>query len=154
MKYLIFRIRGWIPKEYQVTLAHNIPKPVWWKPLWIAVLLLSVASAVVSYFVFGIPVDRVVLGIFLTCFCIGIAYYIRVRPSIQVNRALYILLGITPLGFSIWMAFALSGLGRQLTNAIGALPSLLIGWAVCLSVGAVIGNWIGRRRGYRLPLTP
>jgi hypothetical protein len=154
LKSLENRIRGWIPKEYQFALARKMTKPVWWKPLWIATVLLTVASGVVSYFVFDVSIERVVLLLFLTFFCISIAYYIRVRPSIKVNRALYVLLGITPLGFSLWMALALSGLGRMLTNAVGALPSLLVGWAVCLSVGALLGDWIGKKRNYQLPLSP
>lgn len=89
----------------------------------------------------------------LTLVCIGIAYYIRVRPSMKVNRALYILLGITPIGFGLWVIWAVSGIGRLIINMIGAFPSLLISWAVCYSTGALIGDWIGKRRNYRLSLS-
>jgi len=70
-----------------------------------------------------------------------------------VNRALYILLGITPIGFILWVIWAVSGIGRLITNMVGALPSLLISWIVCYGIGAFIGDWIGKRRNYRLPLS-
>jgi len=90
----------------------------------------------------------------LTLVCICIAYYIRVRQSMKVNRALYILLGITPIGFGLWIIWCISGIGRLITSLSGALPSLLISWAVCYGIGAFIGDWIGKRRNYRLPLSP
>lgn len=87
-------------------------KPIWWKPLWIATLLLTIASGIISYFLLHVPLERTVSAVALTFFCIGIAYYIRVRPSMKVNRALYILLGITPIGFVLWVIWAVSGIGR------------------------------------------
>jgi hypothetical protein len=162
LKSLENRIRGWLPKELnlpsnKVKVADaktKVPKPGWWKPLWIATILLTIASGFISYFLLNVPLERTVSAIALTFFCIGIAYYIRVRPSMKVNRALYILLGITPIGFSLWMVLAVSGLGRWLTNMVGAFPSLIIGWVVCLGIRALIGDWIGKRRNYQLPLSP
>ncbi len=130
------------------------PKPRWWKPLWIAVVAVNVAWILFGFFILQYPIERVALLTLFTFFCLGFAYYIRVRPSLKVNRTLYVLLGITPIGFAIWIVFAISGLGRWLTNTVGAFPSLLIGWAVCLSIGALIGDWIGKKRNYQLPLSP
>ena len=129
-------------------------KPWWWNPLWIAVLLTTIASGVVGYFLLHVPLERTVGGVALTFLCVGISYYIRIRPSRKVNRALYILLGITPIGFSLWIALALSGVGRLLTNYLGTWASLIVGFTVPLTIGAFIGDWIGRRRNYRLPLSP
>ena len=153
-KYLKNRIRGWLPKELGLAYAGKSSKPCWWKPLWIATLLLTIASGFVSYFLLNVPLERAVSAVALTFFCIGIAYYIRVRPSMKVNRAIYILLGITPIGFCIWIVVGLIGLSRLLLNAVGPLPSLIISWIVCLGVGALIGDWIGKRRTYQLPLSP
>jgi hypothetical protein len=130
------------------------PKPWWWKSLWIATLLLTIASGVISYFLLHVPLERTVSAVALTFFCIGIAYYIRVRPSMKVNRALYILLGISPIGFALWIVYAVSGIGRWITDTLGVWPSLIIGFTVPLIIGALIGDWIGKRRNYRLPLTP
>lgn len=131
----------------------KVPKSRWWRPFWIATLLLTIVSGAVCYFLLHVPIERAVSAVALTFFCIGIAYYIRVRPSMKVNRGLYILLGITPIGFILWVIWAVSGIGRLMTDMVGALPSLLISWILCYGIGAFIGDWIGRRRNYRLPLS-
>ena len=129
-------------------------KPWWWKPLWIVTLLLAIASGVVGFFFLDVSLARVAVGLALTFLGMGFAYYIRVRPSMKVNRGLYILLGITPIGFILWVIWAVSGIGMLITNIVGAFPSLLISWIVCYGIGAFIGDWIGKRRNYILPLSP
>ena len=128
-------------------------KPRWWKPLWIAVLLTTIASGVVGYFLLRVPLERMVGGVALTLLCVGIAYYIRIRPSRKMNRGLYILLGISPIGFSLWIVYVLSGIGRFLTIHLGPEVSLIVGFTVPYIIGAFIGDWIGKRRNYRLPLS-
>ena len=129
-------------------------KPWWWEPLWIAVLLTTIASGVAGYLLLHVPVERIVGGVALTFLCIGIAYYSRVRPSTKVNRGIYILFGITPIGFSLWILYALSGIGHFLATHLGPLPSLILAFTIPYIVGAFVGDWIGRRRNYRLPLSP
>jgi len=129
-------------------------KPWWWKPLWIVTLLLTIASGVAGFFLLDVPLARAVGGVALTFFCIGIAYYIRIRPSVKVNRAIYILFGITPIGFGLWILLAISGIGRFLTTHLGPLPSFIVAFTIPYIIGAFIGDWIGRRRNYRLPLSP
>ena len=128
-------------------------KPRWWKPLWIAVLLTIIASEVVGYFLLHVPLERTVGGVALTFLMIGFAYHIRIRPSRKMNRGLYILLGISPIGFSLWIVYALSGIGRFLTTHLGPGASLIVGFTVPYIIGAFIGDWLGKRRNYRLPLS-
>jgi hypothetical protein len=161
-KYLENRIRGWFPKEpnlpsNKVKMADaktKVPKPDWWKPLWIATLLLTIASGFIIYFLLNVSLERTVSAVALTFFCIGIAYYIRVKPSIRINRALYILLGISPIGFGLWILYALSGIGMFITTHFGTWVSLIIGFTVPYAIGAFIGDWMGKRRNYQLPLSP
>jgi len=129
-------------------------KPWWWKPLWIVTLLATIVSGAVGYFLLDVPLARAVGGVALTFICIGVAYYIRVRPSMKVNRALYILLGITPLGFGLMMLYVVSGIGSFIAAHLGPVPNLIIGFIVPYIVGAFIGDWIGKRRNYILPMTP
>jgi hypothetical protein len=129
-------------------------KPWWWKPLWIAVLLITIASEVVGYFLSHVPLERLVGVVALTFLCIGIAYYIHFRPSMKVNRVIYVLLGITPIGFGLWILLAISGIGRFLTTHLGTVPSFIVAFTIPYIIGAFIGDWIGRRRNYRLPLSP
>ncbi len=151
-KILENRIRGWLPKDYGFAFAQKMSKPIWWKPLWIATVLLTVASGVIGYFVFQVPLERVALALFLTFFCIGIAYYIRVKPSIKVNRALYILLGITPLGFVLSVAYVFF-IGRYVTGWLWGWFNIIVTIGILIA-GAFIGDWMGKRRNYRLPLSP
>ncbi len=129
-------------------------EPRWWRPLWIGVILSTIALGFANFILWHVPLERVVGGAALALFCIGIGYYIRDRPSMKVNRALYILLGITPIGFGLWIIWGVSGISRLMTSLIGPLPSLLISWVLCYGIGAFIGDWIGKRRNYRLPLSP
>jgi hypothetical protein len=131
----------------------KIPKPKWWKPLWIAVLLTTIVSGVAGHFLLHLPLEEIVSGVALTFLCIGIAYYIRVRSSMNMNRTIYILFGITPIGFSLWIFYALSGVGYFLTTHLGPWPSLILGFTVPYIIGAFIGDLIGRQRNYRLPLS-
>ena len=128
-------------------------KPWWWKPLWIITLLATIVSGAAGFFLLDVSLARAAGGVTLTFICIGFAYYIRVRPSLTVNRALYILLGITPLGFSLMMLYVVSGIGSFIAAHLGPVPNL-IGFIVPYVVGAFIGDWIGKRRNYILPMTP
>jgi hypothetical protein len=132
--------------------VQKASKPHWWKPLWISILLLTLVSGVIGYFILHVPVERVTSALVLTFVCIGIAYYIRVKPSIRVNRALYILLGITPMGFALSVAYVLV-IGRYMTDWLGGWFNLIVTVGI-LIIGAFIGDWIGKKRGYQLPLSP
>jgi len=124
----------------------------WWKPLWVGVILSSIALGAVGYFLWHFPLESLAGGLALTLFCVSVAYYIRIKPSLKVNRAIYILLGISPIGFVLWIVYVLS-FGRYVTNYFGTWLSLLIGFTLPYIIGAFIGDWIGRRRNYRLPLS-
>jgi len=132
-------------------------KPWWWKPLWIVTLLLTIVSGVAGFFLFAVSLARAVAGLALTFLALCFAYYIRVRPAIRVNRAIYILLGG---GVTYWIIFGGSVfiiwatglppptqyLGPWITNIIFMIAPWII--------GAFIGDWIGKRRNYILPMTP
>jgi uncharacterized membrane protein YfcA len=45
-------------------------------------------------------------------------------------------------------------IGGYVTKYLGAWPSLIIALTVPTTIGAFIGDWIGRKRGYRLPFYP
>jgi hypothetical protein len=39
------------------------------------------------------------------------------------------------------------------TDTLGVWPSLIISYAVFVPIGVLIGDWIGKRRNYQLPLS-
>lgn len=147
------RVRGWLPKELSLSYANKASKPSWWKPLWIVSILGIIVSALVLFLSGYTSLERMILGLVVAFFCLGFAYCIRVHPSITANRVVYVCLGCG-ISFVMWVVvYAISGIGRWVTVALGVWPSLIIGYAVFIPLGILIGDWIGKRRNYQLPLS-
>ncbi len=154
-------IRGWLPKEpnmqkNRLKMAESKvskPMPWWWRPLWVISIIVTVVSGVVAYFVLDITLVRAVAAFVLCILGIGVAYYIRVRPSFKINRAVYVLIGITPIGLIMWFVSSFVFNRVIITAASGSSALFYVSGAVCLSVGALIGDWIGKRRSYILPMS-
>ena len=133
-------------------------KPKWWKPLWILTVISMVSSGILSYFFFHIDFVLIIIYEIIFSLALGIAYYIRIRPSMKVNKIVYILLGITPIGFGLWILYAaMCGLTKfcQFLNNLKPYGYLLnLTFQILLFViGGFIGNWIGKKRDYKLPLS-
>ncbi len=134
-------------------------KPKWWKPLWILTAISMVGSGVFTYFfLHGELIHIIILEIIFSLVLVG-AYYIRVRPSIKVNKLLYIFFGITPIGFGLVILYALiCGITNFSTFIMSFKPFgswLQLGIIIGLfTIGGFIGNWFGKKRDYRLPLSP
>ena len=146
------RIRGWFPKEYKLALAQKMPKPRWWKPFWALSAVGLVVAAVLTVLLLKIPLERAIPELGFAFVCLGIAYYIRVRPSITINRAVYVLIGVTPVGFVLGILWEFT-VGSLLNGYVGAYPALLISLAIWLPIGGFIGDCIGKKRSYILPLS-
>jgi hypothetical protein len=129
-----------------------IARPWWWRPLWIYVIVATIILGIFNYIFLHFPLDKVFTYVIITFILIGFAYYIRIRPSRRINRAIYILLGITPIGFFIWVAYALL-VARYVNEIFGPNASLVI-TIIIYVLGAYIGDKIGKWRNYELPMTP
>ena len=133
-------------------------KPRWWKPFWILTAISMVGSGVFTYFFLHSDFVRIIIYEIIFSLALGGAYYIRVRPSKKVNKVVYILFGITPIGFGLWILFAIV---CGLTNFCHFLNNLSpYGYWLNLTfqislfvIGGFIGNCIGKKRDYRLPLS-
>ncbi|PVX23609.1 MAG: hypothetical protein CW716_11780 [Candidatus Bathyarchaeum sp.] len=152
-------LRGWIPKDpnmpkkIQVTKSKTSPKPWWWKPLWVSAILVAIIFAVVSFFILDTPILNIIGGLAATALGMGFSYYIRVRPSLNVNRAIFVFLGISPIGFVLWIISTYI-LNKVIVTGASGTPALFLATgAVSLAVGALIGDWIGKKRHYILPLS-
>ncbi len=129
-------------------------KPKWWKPLWILTAISMVGSGVFIYYI-------LLLGEFVRIIIIfslvwGFAIYIRVRPSKKKNKVFYILLGITPIGFGLWILYALiCGITNFGKFIVSFKPfGYWLQWGIIIGlfiIGGFIGNWIGKKRDYRFP---
>ncbi len=129
-------------------------KPRWWNPFWLLLAISMIGSGIISFFLIPTSFIRILFWEIFFLIILGIAYYIRIRPSKKVNKAIYILLGITPIGFSFVILYAFTGIGRFL-NTLGSWGSWLnlIFILILFIVGGFIGNLIGKKRDYSLPLS-
>jgi hypothetical protein len=84
----------------------------------------------------------------VTSVMIGTAYYIRKINSLKVWRAIWILLGATVIGLLILVPLKIL-LVDTLGAVIGWLPSFLLCYGIAVLVGALLGDYIGKRRDYR-----
>ena len=132
-------------------------KPKWWKPFWILTAISMVSSGVFAYYFF--LHGELVRFIIIFSLVFGITIYMRVRPSKKLNKGFYILFGITPIGFGLWILYALiSGITNFGKFIVSFKPfGYWLQWGIIiglLTIGGFIGNWIGKKRDYRLPRSP
>jgi len=133
-------------------------KPKWWKPFWILIAISMVGSGVFTYFFLHGEFVRIIIYEIIFSLALGVGYYIRVRPSIKVNKLVYIFFGITPIGFGLSMLYALfCGITNFGKFIVGIKPfgswlqlGIIIGF---FTIGGFIGNWLGKKRDYRLPFS-
>lgn len=97
----------------------------------------------------------------MSLLCIGFAYYIRVRPSIRINRAMYVLVGTASIGFFLWAAIMLllkaGGIFTLMrSSGFGGLSDIVIGSLFVGSyiAGAFLGDGIGKKLNYKILLAP
>ena len=130
-------------------------KPNYWKRFWIAVIISYFGSLVFSLILFQIYFVRILFWGIIFGIVLGFAYFIRIKPSIKLNKVIYILFGVTPIGFGLWLIYGLTGMSRYLIS--------LGSWYIWLNIiimvsifviGGFIGNWLGKKREYRLPFSP
>ncbi len=139
--------------------AQKPSKPKWWKPLWILIAISMVGSGFFTYFLLHGELILIIILEIIFSLVLGGAYYIRVRPSIKVNKLVYILFGITPIGFGLVILYALiCGITNFSKFIMSFTPFgswLQLGIIIGLfTIGGFIGNWFGKKRDYRLPLSP
>jgi len=157
-KYLENRIRGWLPKEYQGAFVQKMSKPIWSKTLWIGivfsiVVIFTVACGILVFSALHMILQQVTVGSVLGSILMGIAYYLRFRYSERaLIRGLYVFLGATPLGFCLNVAYVVF-LGRYVTGWLMGWFNIIVTVGILIT-GAFIGDWIGKRRNYQLPLSP
>jgi len=132
-------------------------KPRWWKrsvqSYWFIFVLLpfAVISAVLgALFLQGVTVLTEILRyVLITSVAIAFAYYMRKTNSLKVWRTVWVLgLGAGGIGTLI-LAVMLGVFGKTLILYLGPGPSLLFTFVTAITVGALLGDYIGKRRDYR-----
>ena len=131
------------------------PKPVsitTRKSYWITLTIFTIVLASVFGYSISMPLANIAMMLVAVLLLIGFTFYIRFTPSPTTanKRAIFIFVGASFVGFSIWAAMVLSlnaaKLITQTASALGgdffAVSTLMI----CLISGAFIGDWISENR--------
>lgn len=130
-------------------------EPRWWKPYWLAIILVTLASGALLVVTGRVSFQRGILftGLFLAFE--ALALYGRTRSSITLNRLMYVFaLGAAFIGGIIWIMFlAILHFDNQLIYFEGQneVAYSVLSVVICFSVGALIGDIIGRKRHYKGP---
>ncbi len=122
------------------------------KSYWIALTLTMVVFSIFSGYTNKMAVGAIGLLIGSVLALIGFAFYLNFYPSTlkATQRALYLFVGASIIGFSIWAVIVLllnaTSLMPHIVTDVGnsffAITSLII----CLIVGAFIGDLIGKNK--------
>jgi DNA-binding HxlR family transcriptional regulator len=133
-------------------LHSNIPKPkpIWFKPYWITMVVATIVVSVTLPITLNIPLGTAVLILILALDMEGLASYVLFEPSLSLIRVMYILAGV-PIGSLLWFvftAFSFSGFrfwaNEDFVFVFGSIVA-------CFGIGALIGDFIGRLRNYKGP---
>jgi len=78
----------------------ELSRPKYWKRFWIAVIILYIGTIITLLFLQTNIIQTLVLGLIFGI-ALGIAYLIRIKPSLKINKIVYIIFGVTPIGFGL-----------------------------------------------------
>lgn len=131
-----------------------------WKLYWIVGAVNLTIIALITGYLMNLPLHRIVLAIVAAQVLSAFTYYIMTKPTVT-GRIFYIVVGIGGLGGIFWFLLQLlmmqTGFRLQLINLTGyvgddlfALISLIVFWVL----GAFVGDWIGKKRNYKVLLYP
>jgi hypothetical protein len=137
-------------------LLNNYRKPGWWKrsvrSYWFLFVLIPFTAVLAVYGVLtylGLAeLDELLIYMGVTIVAIATAYYVRTNPSPRLWRTIWVLSGIGVIGFPISVVLAIL-LVKALSPIIGWWPPLALSMATAIIIGGLLGDQIGKRRGYR-----
>ena len=112
-----------------------------------AVIIAIIAISVALYSSGSPPSVFAVAALLVFAYLLG--QYFRKKPSITFWRAAYILLFSCWIGLAIF--FALSALLVRTGIVQPSVTAVVVFAGGGLAIGGAIGDWVGRRRGYRPP---
>jgi hypothetical protein len=84
----------------------------------------------------------------VTSVLVTTAYYIRKINSLKVWRVIWILLGVGGIG-TLTLVVLLGVFGKTLVLHLGPELALLLSFGTAIVLGALLGDYIGKRRGYQ-----
>jgi DNA-binding transcriptional ArsR family regulator len=126
------------------------------KAIWLICSMIFALLAFFLWYALNTPIYRLIMALFVAQVGSAFLYYIRVKPE-KTGRVVWIVLGISVIGGVFWLLlqgvvnqtgfrFLLYRFAGNVGFDLFALNSLVILW----TLGAFVGDWIGKKRKYRL----
>jgi hypothetical protein len=145
------------PIRQGIRRLNGYRKPGWWKrsirSYWLIFVLLPFVAILVvlgALFLQGVmALTEVLKYAVVTSVLIATAYYIRKINSLKVWRIVWVLfVGVGVIG-TLTLVVLLGVFGKTLVLSLGPEPALLLSFGVAIVLGALVGDYIGKRRGYQ-----
>jgi membrane protease YdiL (CAAX protease family) len=135
---------------------NDYRKPKWWKrsvkSYWFLFVLMPFIAVLA---VFGVLIYLGLEGlgtlltyIGVTTIAVATSYFLRKNSSPRLWRTIWVLGGIGVIGFPISVVLAIL-LTKALSPIAGWPPPLFLSIAIAIIIGGLLGDQIGKRRGYR-----
>ncbi len=148
------------PKQPKRKAEPEVPGITTRKSYWVMLAaVLAVASAVLGV-TSGLDVSKTAVLVASVVVPIAVIGFVRVTPSTLPlsKRATFLFMGISIIGFGIWAAFVLLGSRYGLTTQLFSTQNsqffVVTSLVICFSVGALIGELIGRSKAVQIRLFP
>ena len=145
------------PKKFKKTNAKAPVQPVnitKSKFYWIALSIVIVVCILILGVAKNIPVQQVALIMVTVLSVLGLAGYIRVKPSNLTikSRATYLFVGGTVIGYSAWavtvILLAVTGLGAQVANPLGNQLFIISSQIIFTVMGAFVGDFLSKNMAF------
>ena len=130
------------------------------KSYWILVTLILAVTTAVTGITANLNAVQTSFLVAAIVALFGFIGFVRVEPSTLsiMKRAAFIFMGLSLIGFGIWAATTLiltrAGFIGGIVEALGVQIFITGSLGICLSVGALIGELIGRSRKVQERLFP
>ena len=140
-------------KQFKKTNANTPGQPInitKSKFYWIALSIVTVVCILILGVTTNIPVQQVALIMVTVLSVLGLAGYIRVKPSnLTIKlRATYLFVGATVIGYSVWalmvILLAVTGLGAQVANPLGNQLFTISSQIIFIVMGAFVGDFLSK----------
>jgi len=128
------------------------PKPKWFTPYWFALFVSTIILGSIILPIFGNQsLDRAIPYTVIALMILGLGYYARVKPSMTLNKLVYIGLVGSFIGCVLWftgLIIAILSLPR--TEAVENTLFIFL-TTMSFTVGPIIGYFIGKARNFKGP---
>jgi len=118
------------------------------KSYWVFLTALFAVVSAVFGVIMNLSVGQIAFLTVTIVVLIAVIGFIRTSPSnlSLSKRATFIFAGASIIGFIIWAAITLSGVMTPIAQANGEVFIAVTSFTLCLTVGAFIGEMLGRSK--------